>query len=104
MKFDSKLVFNEILAAFITDFLNTSILCLPLAVQKNRASHFANTIQIKDQLIGVLKRNNRMLNTQLKALNINCQLDRDQQKDHTDSLVSVLSKLAYALRRIADKL
>ncbi|KAF8400072.1 hypothetical protein HHK36_015947 [Tetracentron sinense] len=61
-------------------------------------------MNLQDQLIGVLERNSRMLNTQLEAQNINCQLDRDQRKDHADSLVAVLSKLADALGRIADKL
>ncbi|KAJ4959852.1 hypothetical protein NE237_019762 [Protea cynaroides] len=59
---------------------------------------------LQDQLVEVLERNSRMLVSQLEAQNINCQLDRDQRKDHADSLVSVLSKLADALGRIADKL
>ncbi|XP_043687034.1 trihelix transcription factor ASR3-like isoform X2 [Telopea speciosissima] len=59
---------------------------------------------LPDQLIEVLERNSKMLTAQLEAQNINCQLDRNQRKDHADSLVSVLSKLADALGRIADKL
>ncbi|XP_058102920.1 trihelix transcription factor ASR3-like isoform X2 [Magnolia sinica] len=59
---------------------------------------------LQDQLIEVLERNSKMLTTQLEAQNINCQLDRDQRKDHADGLIGVLSKLADALGRIADKL
>ncbi|XP_042500077.1 trihelix transcription factor ASR3 isoform X2 [Macadamia integrifolia] len=59
---------------------------------------------LPDQLIEVLERNSKMLASQLEVQNMNCQLDRDQRKDHADSLVSVLSKLADALGRIADKL
>nr|DAD30410.1 TPA_asm: hypothetical protein HUJ06_009261 [Nelumbo nucifera] len=59
---------------------------------------------LQDQLIEVLERNSRMLTAQLEVQNMNCQLDRDQRKDHADSLVAVLSKLADALGRIADRL
>ncbi|KAF8378072.1 hypothetical protein HHK36_029407 [Tetracentron sinense] len=59
---------------------------------------------LQDQLINVMERNSRMLCAQLEVQNNNCQLDRDQRKDHADSLVAVLSKLADALGRIADKL
>nr|AZL19545.1 transcription factor ASR1 [Diospyros kaki] len=61
-----------------------------------------NTLQ--SQLIDVLERNGRMLSAQLESHNTNFQLDRAQRKDHQDSLVSVLNKLADALGRIADKL
>eukprot|EP00268_Persea_americana_P010659 TRINITY_DN14347_c2_g2_i2.p1 TRINITY_DN14347_c2_g2~~TRINITY_DN14347_c2_g2_i2.p1 ORF type:complete len:326 (-),score=79.79 TRINITY_DN14347_c2_g2_i2:105-1082(-) len=59
---------------------------------------------LQDQLIEVLEQNSRMLIAQIEAQNTNCQLDRDQRKDHSDSLVGVLGKLADALDRIADKL
>ncbi|KAL5979488.1 hypothetical protein ACLOJK_019392 [Asimina triloba] len=59
---------------------------------------------LQDQLMDVLERNSKMLLAQLEAQNINCQLDRDQRKDHTDGLIGVLGKLADALGRIADKL
>lgn len=61
-------------------------------------------INLQGQLIEVLERNSRMLTAQLEAQNINCQLDRDQRKDQTNSLLGVLGKLADALGRIADKL
>ncbi|XP_019708292.2 trihelix transcription factor ASR3 [Elaeis guineensis] len=64
----------------------------------------AGDINLQSQLIEVLERNSRMLTAQLEAQNINCQLDRDQRKDQTNSLLSVLGKLADALGRIADKL
>ncbi|GKU92903.1 hypothetical protein SLEP1_g6564 [Rubroshorea leprosula] len=56
------------------------------------------------QLVEVLERNGKMLSAQLEVQNANCQLDREQRKVHTDSLVAVLNKLADALGRIADKL
>ncbi|KAF8408508.1 hypothetical protein HHK36_007664 [Tetracentron sinense] len=59
---------------------------------------------LQDQLIGVLERNSRILSAQFETHNINCHMDRDQRKDHADSLVAVLSKFADALSRIADKL
>ncbi|EHA8589586.1 trihelix transcription factor ASR3 [Cocos nucifera] len=64
----------------------------------------AGDINLQSQLIEVLERNSRMLTAQLEAQNVNCQLDRDQRKDQTNSLLSVLGKLADALGRIADKL
>lgn len=45
-----------------------------------------------------------MLNAQLEAQNMTCQLDRDQQKDHNENLVSALNKITDALTKIADKL
>ena len=62
------------------------------------------TVRMQDQLIEVLERNGRMLSAQLEAQNTNFQLDREQRKDQGDCLVAVLSKLADALGRIADKL
>ncbi|KAI4336518.1 hypothetical protein L6164_015035 [Bauhinia variegata] len=59
---------------------------------------------LQSQLIDVLERNGKMLNTQLEAQNLNFQLDREQRKDHARDLVAVLDKLADALGRIADKL
>ncbi|KAJ4720319.1 trihelix transcription factor ASR3-like [Melia azedarach] len=59
---------------------------------------------LQNQLIDVLEKNGKMLTTQLEAQNNNFQLDREQRKDHADSLVAVLNKLADALGRIADKL
>ncbi|KAF7836797.1 trihelix transcription factor ASR3 [Senna tora] len=56
------------------------------------------------QLIDVLERNGKMLNSQLETQNKNLRLDREQRKDQTSNLVAVLDKLADALARIADKL
>ncbi|XP_057495787.1 trihelix transcription factor ASR3-like isoform X1 [Actinidia eriantha] len=60
-----------------------------------------NTLQC--QLIKVLEKNGRMVCAQLESQNTNSQLDREQRKDHANSLVAVLNKLADALGRIADK-
>ncbi|OAY43834.1 trihelix transcription factor ASR3 isoform X2 [Manihot esculenta] len=62
------------------------------------------TTNIQNQLIDVLEKNGKMLNAQLEAQNNNFQLDREQRKNHGDSLVAVLNKLADALGKIADKL
>ncbi|GLT48069.1 hypothetical protein SLA2020_217110 [Shorea laevis] len=59
---------------------------------------------LRHQLINVLERNGKTLTAQLESQNTNFQLDREQRKRHTDSLVDVLNKLADALGRIADKL
>lgn len=59
---------------------------------------------LQNQLIKTLERNGRMLSSQLEVQNTNFQLDREQRKDHGNSLIAVLSKLADALGRIADKL
>jgi hypothetical protein len=56
------------------------------------------------QLLQVLERNSRMVAAQLEAQNINLQLDRDQRKEQTDSLLVVLNKLADSVSKIADKL
>ncbi|KAM7471575.1 hypothetical protein LguiA_009758 [Lonicera macranthoides] len=65
------------------------------------ASEDAN---LEDRLINVLEKNANMLNSQLEAHNINLQLDRDQRKDHNDSLVDALKKVTDALIKVADKL
>ncbi|KAL5564804.1 hypothetical protein UlMin_027968 [Ulmus minor] len=57
-----------------------------------------------DQFIRVLERNSNMLNIQLEAQNMNSQLDREQQKEHHQSLVAALSNLTHALTSIAEKL
>lgn len=57
-----------------------------------------------NQLVKVLEMNSNKLNAQFEAQKISCQLDRDQRKEHTDSLVAALSKVTDALVRIADKL
>ncbi|XP_065854134.1 trihelix transcription factor ASR3 [Euphorbia lathyris] len=62
------------------------------------------TTNLEKQLVDVLEKNGKMLTAQLEAQNIGLQLDREQRKDHADSLVAVLNKLADALGKIADKL
>ena len=44
------------------------------------------------------------MSSQLEAQNMQFEQDREQRKDHVDNLVAVLTKLADALGRIADKL
>ncbi|KAK2970585.1 hypothetical protein RJ640_011774 [Escallonia rubra] len=59
---------------------------------------------LQHQLVEALERNGRLLTSQLEAQNTNSELDREQRKDHVNSLVTVLNKLADAFGRIADKL
>lgn len=72
--------------------------------RKRTSSEGESDSDLKDQLIAVLERNSRVLSAHVDAQNLNCQLDRNQRRDHADSLVGVLGKLADALGRIADKL
>lgn len=59
---------------------------------------------MQNQLVDVFERNGKLLAAHLDAQNSHFQLDREQRKDHTDSVVAVLNKLADALVRIAEKL
>ncbi|XP_016493156.1 trihelix transcription factor ASR3 isoform X2 [Nicotiana tabacum] len=59
---------------------------------------------LQHQLAKALERNGNLLSSQLEAQNAHYQLDREQRKDHVNSLVAVLDKLADAMVRIADKL
>ncbi|KAK4488724.1 hypothetical protein RD792_004504 [Penstemon davidsonii] len=56
------------------------------------------------QLIETLEKNGKLLSSQLEAQNSHLQLDREQRKDHVNSFITVLNKLADALGKIADKL
>ncbi|XP_010509869.1 PREDICTED: trihelix transcription factor ASR3-like [Camelina sativa] len=62
------------------------------------------TKKMQNQLIEILERNGQLLAAQLEVQNLNLKLDREQRKDHGDSLVAVLNKLADAVTKIADKL
>ncbi|XP_019181001.1 PREDICTED: trihelix transcription factor ASR3 isoform X2 [Ipomoea nil] len=59
---------------------------------------------LQHQLVKALERNGKLLSSQLEAQNAHLQLDREQRKDHVNSLIAVLNKLSDALGRIADKL
>ncbi|KAI3720474.1 hypothetical protein L6452_21392 [Arctium lappa] len=59
---------------------------------------------LQNQLIEAMERNGRLLSSQLEIQNTNSQLDREQRKDHANTLFAVLNKLADAMVRIADKL
>ncbi|GLJ44679.1 hypothetical protein SUGI_0939360 [Cryptomeria japonica] len=72
--------------------------------RKRSSSEGESDSDLRDQLLSVLERNSRVLTAHVEAQNMNCQLDRNQRKDHADSLIGVLGKLADALGRIADKL
>ncbi|KAK4354142.1 hypothetical protein RND71_026336 [Anisodus tanguticus] len=59
---------------------------------------------VQHHIVRALERNGKMVSSQLEAQRMHFQQDREQRKDHVDSLVAVLNKLADALGRIADKL
>lgn len=59
---------------------------------------------MQNPLIDVFEKNGKLLAARLDAQNTHFQLDREQRKEHTDSVVAVLNKLADALVRIAEKL
>ncbi|CAL8993562.1 unnamed protein product [Prunus brigantina] len=62
------------------------------------------TSNLQNQLIDVMERNGKVLSDYLHAQNSHSQLDREQRKEHSDSLIAVLNKLADAFMRIAEKL
>lgn len=56
------------------------------------------------KLLKTLERNTNMLHSQLDAQMENRQRDREQQNEHTDSLIAALNKVADAVARVADKM
>lgn len=72
--------------------------------RKRPATDDAGETSLQKQLIEAMERNGKLLSTQLEIQNTNSQLDREQRKDHANSLFEVLNKLADAMVRIADKL
>ncbi|CAH1417352.1 unnamed protein product [Lactuca virosa] len=54
-------------------------------------------MSLQKQLIEAMERNGRLLSSQLEIQNTNSQLDRDQRKDHANTLFAVLNKLADAM-------
>lgn len=56
------------------------------------------------ELCTLLESNSKILTAHIDSQNLNCHLDRTQRKEHAESLVLVLGKLAEALGKIADKL
>ncbi|MCD7457858.1 hypothetical protein HAX54_036439 [Datura stramonium] len=56
------------------------------------------------KLLKTLERNTDMLHAQLDAQMDTRQLDRKQQKEHTDSLIAALHKVADTLAKVADKM
>uniref|UniRef100_A0A0D6QYM7 Myb-like domain-containing protein n=1 Tax=Araucaria cunninghamii TaxID=56994 RepID=A0A0D6QYM7_ARACU len=72
--------------------------------RKRSSSDVESDSDLRDQLLSILERNSRILTAHMESQNMNYQLDRKQRKDHADSLIGVLGKLADALGQIADKL
>lgn len=72
--------------------------------RKRPASEGDEEMFLQHQLIETLERNGTILSSQLEVQNNNFRSDMDLRKDHGNSLIAVLNKLADALGRIADKL
>lgn len=72
--------------------------------EKEEEEEEGETKNMQSQLIEILERNGQLLAAQLEVQNLNLKLDREQRKDHGDSLVAVLNKLADAVAKIADKM
>ncbi|XP_072965271.1 trihelix transcription factor ASR3-like [Typha angustifolia] len=73
-------------------------------LKRSSSPEIAEETSLENKLIEVLQKNSTMLTAQLETQNHNYQLDRDQRKEQADHLLNVLSKLADAVERIADKL
>ncbi|CAI9767258.1 unnamed protein product [Fraxinus pennsylvanica] len=72
-------------------------------VKRSRfSSDKCQNIDVAYHLKRVLQSNASLLNTQVEAQNMNCQVDREQRK--RNSLVTSLDKITDALAKIADKL
>lgn len=72
--------------------------------RKRPAAEGDEEMYLQHQLIETLERNGTILSSQLEVQNNNFQSDMELRKDHGNSLIAVLNKLADALGRIADKL
>ncbi|KAJ9563929.1 hypothetical protein OSB04_009089 [Centaurea solstitialis] len=72
--------------------------------KRKRPATDINESSLQNQLIEAMERNGRLLTSQLEIQNTNSHLDREQRKDHANTLFAVLNKLADAMVRIADKL
>ncbi|KAI5070751.1 hypothetical protein GOP47_0015094 [Adiantum capillus-veneris] len=62
------------------------------------------TDDFKSQLYSMLETSSRLLTAHVESQNANSQLDRNQRKEHMDSLVNVLGKLADAVGKLAERL
>ena len=56
------------------------------------------------ELCTLLETNTKILTSHIDSQNLNCRLDRAQRKEHTDSLLHVLGRLAHAFGKISEKL
>ncbi|XP_047962644.1 trihelix transcription factor ASR3 isoform X3 [Salvia hispanica] len=72
--------------------------------RKRYASDGGGEGEVQHELVEALEKNGRLLQSQLETHNTHLELDREQRNVHVNSFITVLSKLADALGRIADKL
>lgn len=72
--------------------------------KRKQSSSDCQNIDVDDLLIKALERNTNLLNAQIEDQKLNCQFNREQQKDQHDSLIAALTKITDALEKIANKL
>ncbi|KAK4350124.1 hypothetical protein RND71_029437 [Anisodus tanguticus] len=86
-----------------SDFWNNPVFQSGVKRRRQSADGCADS-SLGYKLLKTLERNTNMLHAQLDAQMENRQVDREQQKEHTDSLIAALNKVADALARVADKM
>ncbi|KZV21771.1 trihelix transcription factor GT-2-like [Dorcoceras hygrometricum] len=74
------------------------------AKRRRHTSSSCQNFNVETQLIKALEKNISLLNSQLQEQKIISQMDREQQKDCHNVLVTALAKLTDALEKIGDKL
>ncbi|KAM3268859.1 hypothetical protein P3S67_030823 [Capsicum chacoense] len=87
----------------VSDFWN-SPMSQKRVKRRRESSNGCTDSNLGYKLLKILERNTSMLHAQLDAQINNHQLDREQRKEHTDSLIAALNKVTDALARIADKM
>lgn len=72
--------------------------------KKRKRPSVCESDDFRGELFALLENNSKILTAHVDSQNLNSHLDRTQRKEHAESLVGVLGKLADALGKIADKL
>ncbi|KAL0429673.1 UNVERIFIED_CONTAM: Trihelix transcription factor A [Sesamum radiatum] len=72
--------------------------------RRRQSSNDHHNVDVEDLLIKAIERNTNLLNAQLEDQKLKCQLDREQQKEQHNSIITSLSKITDALEKIANKL
>ncbi|KAK4414073.1 Trihelix transcription factor A [Sesamum alatum] len=72
--------------------------------RRRQSSNDQYNVDVEDLLIKAIERNTNLLHAQVEEQKLNCQLEREQQKEQHDSIIASLSKITDALEKIANKL